>query len=77
MATLRTPQAALVRRKLSTIGVGTTDYIPFPFPRNRAGGSPAYGSPFRGVPLATIRGQIHINLVVLKVWLTVSPVAVS
>ena len=72
-----TPQAALIRRKLLTIGVGGTDYIPFPLPPNRTGGCSEYGSPFRGVPLATITGQVHINLAVLKVWLTVSPVAGS
>ena len=72
-----TPQAALIRRKSSTIGVGRTDYIQFPLPPNRTGSSPVYGSPFRGVPLATITEQVDINLAVLKVWLTVSPVDVS
>ena len=37
-----TPQAALIRRKLLTIGVGGTDYIPFPLPPNRTGSSPLY-----------------------------------
>ena len=37
-----TPQAALIRRKLLTIGVGGTDYIPFPLPPNRTGSSPVY-----------------------------------
>jgi len=94
-----TPQAALNRRKSSTIGVGRIDYI-----QSRLRTEP-YGRLFRirenrgektvgtlpPVPLlrslrrssalrllwATIRGQVHINLAVLKVWLTVSPVAVS
>ncbi len=30
-----TPQAALIRRKSSTIGVGRIDYIQFPLPPNR------------------------------------------
>ena len=51
-----TPQAALSRRKSSTIGVGRTDYIQFPLPPNRTGSSPAYGSPVSGVPLATDQG---------------------
>ena len=35
MATLGTPQAALIRRKSSTIGVGRTDYIQSPPPSLR------------------------------------------
>ena len=35
MATFWTPQAALIRRKLSTIGVGRTDYIQFLLPPYR------------------------------------------
>ena len=94
MATFWTPQAALIRRKLSTIGVGRTDYIPSPLPPNRTRGSPAYAKNVGTrppVPLlrslrrssalrplwATITGQVDINLAVLKVWFTVSPVAIS
>ena len=102
-----TPQAALIRRKSSTIGVGRTDYIhlrllpnrtvPNRTVPNRTGGSPAYAKNVENVgrlppvPLlrslrrssalrllwATIRVQVHINLVVLKVWFAVSPVPVS
>ena len=67
-----TPQAALIRRKSLTIGVGRIDYIPFPLPPNRTepnrtepnrtGGSPAYGSPFSGVPLEDGNGTLFDGL---------------